>query len=71
MKQYLVVPFYSGCISGGLNEKKLTATLNEHAAQGWRFAYSIHETRRIWFFFTRETHFIVLEREQAVSARVA
>lgn len=71
MKQYLVIPFYSGCVTGSLNEKKLTASLNEHAAQGWRFSYSIHERRRIWFLFSRETHFMILEREGAVSTRVA
>jgi len=63
-KAYIVVPFYTGCLGGSLDEKKLTATLNEYGAQGWKFARSIHETKRIAGIFARETHFLVFERDQ-------
>jgi hypothetical protein len=64
-KAYIVVPFFTGCMGGSLDEKKLTATLNEYGAQGWKFARSIHETKRVFGgLLSRETHFLVFERDQ-------
>ena len=62
MKQYIVVPFLTGCMSGNLNEKALTKQLNEYAAQGWTFTRSIHETKRV-FLSQREAHFLIFERD--------
>lgn len=63
-RKYMVVPFYTGCFGGGLDEKKLTGALNEYAAQGWRLARTIHETKKVFLIFQRETHFLVFEKEQ-------
>lgn len=63
MKRYDVVPFYTGCMSGSLNEKKLAETLNKRAAHGWQLSRTIHETKRIWGIFSRETHFLIFERD--------
>ncbi len=62
-KQYLIVPFFTGCFGGGLDENKLQETLNQHGAQGWKFARSIHETKKVALIFQRETHFLVFERD--------
>lgn len=64
MKKYLTIPFYTGCMSGSLDEKKLTGTLNEYASQGWRLAKTINETKKVYFFFHRETHFMIFEKDE-------
>lgn len=64
MKEYIVVPHFTGCAGGSLDEKKLQRTLNEYANQGWRLARTIHETRKIWFIIQREAHFLVFERDR-------
>lgn len=64
MKEYIVVPYLTGCLSGTLDEKKLEKTLNQYAAQGWRLSRTIHETRRVWLFVQREAHFLVFERDR-------
>ena len=63
MKQYIVRPVTTGFFSGALNELKLEAFLNEHAAQGWKFVKSIHETKKILGIFSREAHFVIFERD--------
>lgn len=63
MKQYIVRPVTTGFFSGTLNELKLEAFLNEHAAQGWKFVKSIHETKSILGIFAREAHFVIFERD--------
>ena len=65
MKQYMVIPFFSGCLSGAIDEKKLTGVLNEHAAKGWALRTTIHETKKVWFVFQRESHFLIFERDHA------
>jgi hypothetical protein len=62
-RKYLVVPFYTGCVGGGLDEKKLTGTLNEKGNQGWRLRQTIHETKKVFLIFQRETHFLIFEKE--------
>lgn len=63
MKQYSVVPFHTSLFSGHLDPVKLAAALNEHGQQGWRFVWTIHETKRAFAIFSREAHFLVFERE--------
>lgn len=63
MATYKVIKFDTGFFSGTLNPKKLEAQLNDHAAEGWRLARTIHETRRSWVLFSRETHFLVLVKD--------
>ncbi len=60
--EYLVVPLDTGFFLGTLDAKKLEAQLNQHGSHGWRFARSIHETRRSLGIFRREAHFLVFER---------
>ncbi len=62
-RQYMIVPFFTGCFGGGLDENKLQETLNSHAAQGWKFSRSIHETKKVALIFQRETHFLIFERD--------
>lgn len=65
MKQYMVIPFFSGCLSGTIDEKKLTGVLNEQAARGWMLRTTIHETKKVWIIFQRESHFLVFERDHS------
>ena len=60
--EYRVVPLDTGFFLGTLDPKKLQNQLNSHGSQGWRFARSIHETRRALGIFRREAHFLVFER---------
>lgn len=62
-RQYIVQPLTTGILSGTLNPRKLQDMLNRYAADGWRFVRSIHETHRIFLFFSRECHFLIFERE--------
>lgn len=63
MLEYRVEPYYTGCLSGALNPKKLASVLNGFSEDGWRFVRSIHEVSRIFLFFSRESHFLIFERE--------
>ena len=63
MKQYVVVPYLTGCISGTISESKLQDMLNAHANQGWKLARTIHETRKVLLVFQREAHFLIFERD--------
>jgi len=65
MLEYRVIPLTTGLISGALSDKKLQVALNSEAANGWRLVRSIHEEKKVWGIFTRETHFLVFERERA------
>ena len=40
-----------------------TGTLNEYGGKGWKFTKSIHETKKVFVFFQRETHFLIFERD--------
>lgn len=48
--------------SSGLPVRKLEATLNEHAADGWQLAFQVIEHKRFWLFWTRETVILTLGR---------
>ena len=63
MKQYVVVPFLTGCMSGNLDPDKLASTLNQHGQQSWRLVRTIHETKRVLGIFAREAHFLIFERD--------
>lgn len=60
--EYKVVPFYEGC-TGTLDEGDLERVLNQEATEGWEFARSIQEKRRVWLFFTRQERFLIFQRE--------
>jgi hypothetical protein len=61
--EYKVVTVSTGFFSGRLSASKLERALNLHTSGGWRFSKSIHESQRWLFFFSREAHFLVFERE--------
>jgi hypothetical protein len=63
MKEYIVSPLHTGFFSGALDPRKLQDVMNHHARQGWKFLNSIHETKKIFLFFSREAHFLIYERE--------
>ncbi|HSG87683.1 MAG TPA: DUF4177 domain-containing protein [Pseudomonadales bacterium] len=48
--------------ASGLPVKKLEATLNEAAAEGWNLAFQVIEQKRFWLFWTRETVILTLGR---------
>jgi hypothetical protein len=55
----------TGFFSGTLNPRKLVETLNKRAGQGWQLTRTIHETKRVFFIFKREAHFMIFERPAA------
>ncbi|MDR9367239.1 MAG: DUF4177 domain-containing protein [Balneolaceae bacterium] len=63
MRQYKVVPFSTGCISGNLDPQKLEQTINQFSSQGWKFERSIHETKTVAIIFRREAHFLIFSKE--------
>ncbi len=62
-REYHIHALTTGFFSGTLNPRKLQDTLNRYGAEGWRFVRSIHETKKVWGIFSRESHFLVFERE--------
>jgi hypothetical protein len=42
---------------------KLEAFLNAHAAQGWKFVKSMHETKKILGLFAREAPVVIFGRD--------
>lgn len=48
--------------ASGLPIKKLEATLNAAAADGWQLAFQVIEQKRFWLFWTRETVILTLGR---------
>ena len=63
MKDYLVETVTTGFFSGTLKAAKLNAALKKRAAEGWRLARTIHERKRVLLLFSRESHFLIFERE--------
>ncbi len=63
MKQYEVVPFFTGVFSGSLNDKKLTQALNQKASEGWKLTRTISESKRVMGILKRETKFLIFERD--------
>lgn len=48
--------------SSGLPVKRLEATLNKAAAEGWQLVFQVIEKKRFWLFWTRETVILTLGR---------
>ncbi|WP_417689320.1 DUF4177 domain-containing protein [Pseudidiomarina sp.] len=48
--------------SSGLPLKKIEATLNSEAADGWQVVFQVLEQKRFWLFWTREAAIITLGR---------
>jgi hypothetical protein len=48
--------------AAGLPIKKLEATLNQAASEGWQLAFQVIEQKRFWLFWTRETVILTLGR---------
>jgi hypothetical protein len=63
MKDYLVETVTTGFFSGTLKAAKLNTALNKRAAEGWRLARTIHERKRVLVLFSRESHFLIFERD--------
>lgn len=64
MKEYIVVPYLTGCFSGAMSAPKLEKLINSHAVQGWRLSRTIHETTKVWGLISREAHFVIFERDR-------
>lgn len=48
--------------SSGLPLKRLEATLNQEAADGWQLAFQVIEQKRFWLFWSREAVIVTLGR---------
>ncbi|MEE4245153.1 MAG: DUF4177 domain-containing protein [Kangiellaceae bacterium] len=48
--------------ASGLPLKKLEATLNEEAANGWQVVFQVLENKRFWLFWSREAVILTLGR---------
>jgi len=48
--------------SSGLPIKRLEATLNQAAAEGWQLVFQVIENKRFWLFWSRETVVLTLGR---------
>ena len=48
--------------ASGLPVKRLKATLNKAAAEGWQLMFQVIEKKRFWLFWTRETVILTLGR---------
>jgi len=64
MKEYEVVPFTGGCITGNVSDSDLQSTINQKASEGWTLSKTLTDTQRFLLFFSRTTHFLIFEREQ-------
>ena len=66
--QYKVIHIVEGACgtiflgSSGLPIKRMTAMLNEEAAQGWEVVFQVIESKRMWLFWTREAVVVTLGR---------
>ena len=67
-KEYKVVHIVEGGCgtillgSSGLPLKKMEATLNEQAADGWQVVFQVIERKRFWLFWNREAVIVTLGR---------
>jgi hypothetical protein len=67
-REYKVIHIVEGACgtlllgSSGLPIKKLEATLNEEAAQGWEVVFQIIEQKRMLLFWQREAIVMTLGR---------
>lgn len=67
-KEYKVLQVAEGALgtlflgASGMPLKKLEATLNEEASDGWQLVFQVVEKRRFWLFWSRESVIITLGR---------
>ncbi|RKZ37588.1 MAG: DUF4177 domain-containing protein [Gammaproteobacteria bacterium] len=67
-KEYKIMQVSEGALgtlflgASGMPIKKLEATLNKEAADGWQLAFQVVEHRRFWLFWSRESVLITLGR---------
>ncbi|MBE7215114.1 DUF4177 domain-containing protein [Shewanella benthica] len=67
-KEYKIVHIVEGGCgtiflgSSGLPLKKMEATLNEQAAEGWQVVFQVIERKRFWLFWNREAVIVTLGR---------
>lgn len=50
--------------SSGLPLKRLEATLNQEAADGWQLVFQVIEHKRFWLFWSREAVILTLGRSR-------
>jgi len=66
--EYKVVHVVEGALgtlfldSSGLPLKRLEATLNQEAANGWQVVFQVIESKRFWLFWKRESIIVTLGR---------
>lgn len=66
--EYKVVHVVEGALgtlfldSAGLPLKRLEATLNQEAANGWQVVFQVIESKRFWLFWQRESIIVTLGR---------
>jgi hypothetical protein len=63
MPQYKVRTIAGGCITGNLNPNKLESLINVECQGGWRLSRSLVDQQRFLLLFSKNTHFLVFERE--------
>lgn len=51
--------------SSGLPLKRLEATLNDEAQNGWQLVFQVIESKRFWLFWSREAVILTLGRNRA------
>lgn len=49
--------------SSGLPLKKMEASLNKAAADGWEVVFQVIESKRFWLFWTREAVIVTYGRQ--------
>ena len=60
---YQVKEYQTGLFSGTMKASELQSMIAGQGAQGWRLARTIRERKRMLLFFSRETHFLIFEKE--------
>ncbi len=67
-QEYKVMSIAEGALgtlflgASGMPLKKLEATLNKEAQDGWQMVFQVIEQKRFWLFWTRETVILTLGR---------
>jgi hypothetical protein len=51
--------------SSGMPLKRLEATLNQEATDGWQLVFQVIEQKRFWLFWSREAVILTLGRSRA------
>ncbi|MCO6545084.1 MAG: DUF4177 domain-containing protein [Gilliamella sp.] len=70
MKEYKVVIYQENGFSSlflgvaNVNPVRFTELLNRNAEAGWRVVTMEREIRRLFLFWNREAHIVILERDR-------